>query len=199
MIGTLSLELQEITVDVMELALHIMDPGSHHRHFKLCFYIYLIVQVCFNTVFGCLSVLAHQHENGEKDGLKRDGHGQKLKGKRVKLNGLWPERVGHQPDHKDHQVEQEKGDRAGELSNDISYALSQRDMFIDFFIGIAANPCSQDIVGMLETLPQLRQDVNGRFRSSAQEIKEFITLYFQRHHFLLRGTTGSSCLPSQHG
>src|ERR1700694_3773912 len=106
-VGTLSLELQEVAVDVMELALHIMDPGGHDRHFHLRFHIHLIVQVRFNAVFGSLSVLAHQHENGEKDGFKRDGHGKELKGKRVKLNVLWTERVRHQPDHKDNQVQQE--------------------------------------------------------------------------------------------
>src|SRR5437588_572599 len=105
MIDAFSLELQEVTVDVMELALDIMNSGSHDCHFQLRFHIHLIVQVCFNAVFGCLPVLAHQHKNGEKDGLKRDGHGEKLKGKRVKLNVLWPNRIRHQPDHKDHQVE----------------------------------------------------------------------------------------------
>ena len=92
-------------MDVMELALYVMDSGSHDRHLHFCFHIYLIVHVCFNAVFGCLSVLAHQHKNGEKDGFKRDGHSEKLKGKRVKLIDLWPCRVRHKPDHKDHQVE----------------------------------------------------------------------------------------------
>src|SRR5947209_15130059 len=149
----------------MELVLHITELGSHDRHFQLRFHIYLIVKIRFNAVFGCLSVLAHQHKNGEKDGFKRDGHREKLKGIRVKLNILRPYRVRHKPDHKYHQVEQEKGDRAAEFSNNISNALSQGDVLIDLIIGIAAYTGSQDIVCMLETLPQLGQYVDGRFRS----------------------------------
>ena len=114
------------------------DRNGHPAHLQLCLHFDLIVQLCLETVFCPLPVLADKDKNGEKNSFERDRHGEKLIGIRVKMGNNLSYRVPDDPEGKRKRVEEQKGDRSTEVSNNVCYALSQRELFLFSFVGILA-------------------------------------------------------------
>src|SRR6266704_1741328 len=69
---------QNIVVHVLKLLFDIPNMFGYRTHFQFRFDVHLVVQVRLDAVFGSLPVLADQHKNGKKDGLKRHCHREKL-------------------------------------------------------------------------------------------------------------------------
>ena len=155
---------EDIAGEAVDLFVEVSD-------FELGLQVHVILDVGMHAVFRGLAILAEQDEDGEEDGLKRDGEGEEAEGIRVELRNAGNiDPVHDEPESEDADVDEEKRNAAGKLRDPVRGFLHHRPFVFGFLVDVARGGVAEALDGAAVAAAHRGEQVHGGLRAELKKL-----------------------------